>query len=222
MILAGEIKVNEKIATLGMKISLEDRISIGGKPINLKRSLVSTQVILYHKPIGEICSRDDPNNRKTVYEILPKLNTGRWIGIGRLDINTSGLYLFTTDGVLANALIQPKSKLKRTYMARVQGKLKEHQLKLLKEGVTIDDQTYRFELIRFVRELSSHTWYEVSVIRGRNHEVRKLFLKVGYTINRLVRTKYGPITLPKTLKPGQLTLLNDTQISQLMAYQASE
>ena len=215
MIVSGEIKINGKIAELGQKISIKDKISIKNQPINLasKINIINNtehEIILYHKPTGEICSRSDPKHKDTVFESLPKPKSGRWIQVGRLDLNTSGLLLFTTDGELANKLMHPKYELERVYLARVFGEITDTKINNLLTGVKLEDGMAKFTSINLKSEKNdSHNnkWVECSLKEGRNREVRRLWESQKCTINRLIRIKFGNVSLPKTLKAGGFVYL---------------
>ena len=189
-----------KVAELGQRALPSQEIAIDGKPVNA-RSGAAGRVLLYHKPVGELVTRSDPEGRPTVFSRLPP---GRWVAVGRLDINTSGLLLFTDSGELANRLMHPRYEVEREYSARVQGTLDERTLERLRQGVPLEDGPAAFERI----EVSSgkgatNRWYRVVLREGRNREVRRLFEAVGARVSRLVRVRYGPVTLPGDLAPGR-------------------
>lgn len=203
---AGRVKVGGKVAQLGDRVTEMQRIYVDGKPI--KRSHIEpsrARMILYHKPAGEICTRKDPQGRKTVYESLPNLQRGKWISIGRLDFNTSGLLLFTNDGELANKLSHPSSQMEREYAVRVIGNVDEDMLKRFEEGVRLSDGVAKFNSIRDAGGTGKNHWYHVVVTEGRNRLVRRMWESQDITISRLIRVRYGDYELPRGLKEGKWT-----------------
>ena len=201
-ITAGRVSVNGLPTFLGQKISAGDRVKVNGKLVNVRFAERPPRVLIYHKPDGEIVSRDDPEGRPSVFDRLPKIRRGRWIAIGRLDFNTSGLLLFTDDGGLANRLTHPRYNLEREYAVRIVGLLDEAQVKQLKEGVELEDGPARFNMVRDEGGEGSNHWYRVSISEGRNREVRRMFEALGLTVSRLMRVRYGPVELPSRLKRG--------------------
>jgi 23S rRNA pseudouridine2605 synthase len=202
LVIAGRISVNGLPAALGQKIGPGDRVKVNGKLIPLRFAQRSPRVLIYHKPEGEIVSRDDPEGRPTVFERLPLLNKGRWLAVGRLDFNTSGLLLFTNDGDLANKLMHPRYELDREYAVRLLGELTEEQAKSLTEGIQLEDGAARFSTLRDEGGEGANHWYRVTISEGRNREVRRMFEAVGLTVSRLMRVRYGPVELPTRLKRG--------------------
>lgn len=199
---AGRIVVNGETATLGQKIIDTDRVEVDGKRVAL-RTATRHRVLAYHKPIGEICSRDDPDGRPTIFDNLPKIRDGRWINVGRLDINSCGLILLTTDGSLANALMRPASQVMRVYSVRVLGEVSDAMLQQLKKGVKLEDGPASFESIdAHGATTGANRWYSCRLREGRNREVRRLWEAVGCKVNRLIRTQYGSVRLPRDLRPG--------------------
>ncbi len=200
----GRIQLNRRTARLGDRVRPGDRVKVSGKLVPASRLRgKQTRLLAYHKPVGEICTRRDPENRPTVFENLPRLRGGRWIAIGRLDINTSGLLLFTTDGELANRLMHPSQQIEREYAVRVRGEVNEEILANLRQGVLLDDGPARFERIEDAGGEGSNHWYHVIVCEGRNREVRRLWESQGVTVSRLIRVRFGTVTLPRNLRPGQ-------------------
>lgn len=204
VIAAGRVSVNGKVASLGDRATVSDLIKLDGKPVKLGAAPGSeTIVLIYNKPEGEICSRSDPEGRRTVFESLPKLSAGRWISVGRLDYNTSGLLLFTTDGVLANKLMHPSSVIEREYLCRVLGKVDEPMLKRITEGVLLDDGVARFTDVVEGGGEGANRWFYVVVMEGRNREVRRLWESQDVQVSRLKRVRYGKVFLPSKLRQGQ-------------------
>jgi 23S rRNA pseudouridine2605 synthase len=201
-VVAGRISVNGLPASLGQKIGPGDRVKVNGKLIPLRFTQRSPRVLIYHKPEGEIVSRDDPEGRPTVFERLPVLRKGRWLAVGRLDFNTSGLLLFTNDGDLANKLMHPRYELEREYAVRLLGELTEEQAKSLTEGIQLEDGPAKFNTLRDEGGEGANHWYRVTISEGRNREVRRMFEAVGLTVSRLMRVRYGAVELPARLKRG--------------------
>ena len=201
-VVAGRILVNGLPASVGQKIGPGDRVKVNGKLIPLRFTQRSPRVLIYHKPEGEIVSRDDPEGRPTVFERLPLLRKGRWLAVGRLDFNTSGLLLFTNDGDLANKLMHPRYELEREYAVRILGELTEEQVKSLTEGIQLEDGLAKFNLLRDEGGEGANHWYRVTISEGRNREVRRMFEAVGLTVSRLMRVRYGSVELPARLKRG--------------------
>jgi len=201
-VVAGRISVNGLPASLGQKIGPGDRVKVNGKLVPLRFTQRSPRVLIYHKPEGEIVSRDDPDGRPTVFERLPILRKGRWLAVGRLDFNTSGLLLFTNDGDLANKLMHPRYELEREYAVRILGELTEEQVKSLIDGIQLEDGPAKFNLLRDEGGEGANHWYRVTISEGRNREVRRMFEAVGLTVSRLMRVRYGSVELPARLKRG--------------------
>ena len=208
------ITVNGVVAKLGDRVDGQARITVDGKPIKAAVA-VETRCILYHKPPGEVCSRKDPQGRRTVYERLPKLKSGRWISIGRLDYNTSGLLLFTTDGELANSLMHPSSNIEREYMVRVMGDVKPEMLKQMIDGVMLDDGLAKFTDVQDGGGDGINRWFYVVLMEGRNREVRRLWESQGLTVSRLKRVRYGEVFIPSKVKQGQWNELERKEIKGL-------
>ena len=198
----GRVSVDGSVATLGDRIRSGQSLRLDGKPLEVEAA-AQVRVLLYHKPVREVCSRDDPEGRKTVFERLPKLKSGRWISVGRLDFNTSGVLLFTTDGALANALMHPSNQIEREYLVRVMGRVDEPMLERLKDGVELDDGPARFSDIQEGGGDGINRFFYVVLMEGRNREVRRLWESQGTTVSRLKRVRYGEVFLPSKLKKGQ-------------------
>lgn len=200
----GRITVNGQIATLGERVELADRILVDGRPIFIREAeSIKCRVIRYHKPSGEICSRTDPEGRPTVFENLPLLRNQRWIAIGRLDFNTSGLLLFTNDGELANRLMHPSAQIEREYAVRVLGEVEKNVLQQLKKGIMLEDGMAAFNTIHDAGGEGANHWFHVTLQEGRNRIVRRLLESQGLTVSRLIRIRFGNIQLPRHLRPGK-------------------
>jgi 23S rRNA pseudouridine2605 synthase len=217
LISEGRVKVNGKVAKLGDRATPEDRIEINGRPVGGKR-LDSRQrfVILYNKPEGELVTRRDPEGRKTVFDRLPWLPTGRWIAVGRLDVNSAGLLLFTNDGELANRLMHPRTQVDREYAVRVNGAVTDEMVRRLVTGIELDDGPARFEDVVDSGGEGSNRWFHVVIMEGRKREVRRLWEAVGATVSRLKRVRYGPIILDSSVKVGQWRELEPKERSELL------
>ncbi|PCC99740.1 23S rRNA pseudouridine(2605) synthase RluB [Halopseudomonas pelagia] len=213
---AGRISVNGKLATLGCRVDSLDQILVDGRPV--KRDIENEEarrVMLYNKPEGEVCTRDDPEGRPTVFDRLPRLKHGRWINIGRLDINTSGLLLFTTDGELANRLMHPSYQMDREYAVRVMGEVDEEMIERLKTGVMLDDGPARFTDVVTAGGEGINRWYHVCLMEGRNREVRRLWESQGMRVNRLKRVRFGPVFLGPELPVGRWREMKQNEIDAL-------
>lgn len=215
MVVAGRISVNGLPADLGQKIGPGDRVKVNGKLIPLRFVQRTPRVLIYHKPEGEIVSRDDPEGRASVFERLPQIRKGRWIAVGRLDFNTSGLLLFTNDGTLANRLMHPRYELDREYAVRLLGELTDPQIEELKTGVQLEDGSARFNSIVDAGGEGANHWYRVTLSEGRNREVRRMFESQGLTVSRLMRVRYGPVTLPSRLKRGMWMEMPEAEVCVL-------
>ena len=216
LILQGRISVNNEPAHIGQRIQFGDSVKFNGKPVRFRIAPPPARVIAYHKPVGEVVTHDDPQNRPTVFRKLPRLQQGKWQSVGRLDLNTEGLLLFTSSGDLANQLTHPRFGLEREYAVRVLGALsKEEKVKLL-EGVRLDDGPARFGSIEEGGGEGSNHWYRVTISEGRNREVRRMFEAVGHAVSRLIRIRYGAMLLPRGLKRGAWMELDEGDIRRLM------
>ena len=215
-IAAGRITVNGKVAGIGTRVMPVDRLQVDGREVRIESTEQPARVLIYHKPEGEIVTRDDPQGRETVFTRLPRLRGSRWLSIGRLDISTSGLLIFTTSGALANSMMHPRFEVEREYAVRVFGKLSDEQGKMLLEGVALEDGLARCEsLIDEGGEGSNH-WYRLIVSEGRNRVVRRMFEAVGFTVSRLMRVRFGVIQMPPRLKRGQIEELPPVEVKRLM------
>jgi 23S rRNA pseudouridine2605 synthase len=214
---AGRVTVNDEVARLGQRVLPDDRINVDGNPVAKRRLEVPERAVLvYNKPEGELVTRKDPEGRRTVFERLPKLQHGRWIPVGRLDINSSGLLLLTTDGELANRLMHPRQQVEREYAVRVMGEVSEEQLKQLTHGVELEDGPARFEEITEAGGSGINRWYHVVIMEGRRREVRRMWEAVGATVSRLKRVRYGSVFLDSALKVGRWRYLDDVEINKLL------
>ena len=215
---AGKVSVNGEVATIGQSVVPTDKVKIGGRLINIRFTGSSRppRVLIYHKPEGEIVSRDDPDGRPSVFAALPRMRGGRWIVVGRLDFNTSGLLLFTTSGDLANRLMHPSSQLVREYAVRVLGELTLDAQQQLLKGVELEDGPANFSSLVDAGGEGANKWYRVSLFEGRNREVRRMFEAVGCTVSRLIRVRYGPFALPPQLKRGRVHELSEAEVKVLM------
>ncbi|HSI46855.1 MAG TPA: pseudouridine synthase [Ideonella sp.] len=215
MIQEGRVEVNGEVAHTGMRISFGDRISIEGKPVRVRIAPPPPRVIAYHKPVGEVVTHDDPQQRPTVFRKLPRLQQGKWQSVGRLDINTEGLLLFTNSGDLANKLMHPRFGVEREYAVRVLGTLEKPAKERLLAGVEIEGQTAAFKAIEEGGGEGVNRWYRVVISEGRNREVRKLFDAVGLAVSRLIRVRYGCVVLPRGLKRGACVDLGEMDVKAL-------
>lgn len=214
---AGRLKINNRMAKLGDRVKPDDMIHLDGRLVFLRKHLKqSPKILLYHKPVGEIVTQKDPEGRKTVFENLPKLRGKRWIAVGRLDVNTSGLLLFTTDGSLANQLMHPASQLEREYAVRLLGKVTQEMILRLKRGVRLEDGMASFDDIVDAGGTGVNHWYHVILREGRNREVRRLWESQGVKVSRLIRLRFGPITLPRGLKMGHYRELEKESLQLLL------
>ena len=217
---AGRVSVNGSTAKLGDRAETEDRIMVDGRPIKIVTD-DSPRVLMYSKPEGEVCTTRDPDGRPTVFDSLPRLSRGRWIAIGRLDINTSGLLLFTNHGELANRLMHPSYEVKREYMARIHGDVDEAMIKRLTDGVVLEDGIAKFQTVKAQHSRTpeerggSNRWFRVVLAEGRTREVRRLWESQDVEVNRLKRISYGPIELPSIVRRSEFLELDPKQVVSL-------
>jgi 23S rRNA pseudouridine2605 synthase len=219
-ITAGRVSVNGKTATLGQRITRRDVVRCDGKQVKIKTGREAAEVIIYHKPPGEIVSHDDPEGRPSVFDKVPAPKAGKWLAVGRLDFNTEGLLILTTSGDLANRMMHPRYEVEREYSVRVIGELTDDQMDQLLDGVDIGDgapaRFMKLEEGHFSDETPGiNRWYDVMIREGRNREVRRMFEAVGVTVSRLIRTRFGPISLPRTLRRGQMRPLTALEVKDL-------
>jgi 23S rRNA pseudouridine2605 synthase len=215
-IAAGRVSVNGEPAHIGQRIGPDDKVRLNGRLVQLKAGGSRLpRVLLYHKPEGEIVSRDDPEGRPTVFEKLPRINNGRWIAVGRLDFNSCGLMLFTSSGELANRLMHPSYELEREYAVRVLGEPAPEALEQLQAGIELEDGIARFNRMLDAGGEGANHWYNVTLSEGRNREVRRMFEAVGLQVSRLMRVRYGPVVLPASLKRGLWRELDPLEVQAL-------
>lgn len=217
LIIAGRVSVNGEPAHIGQRILPTDQVRINGKLIQRKISKRPPRVLVYHKPAGEIVSTNDPEGRPSVFEHLPGIKAGKWLAVGRLDFNTEGLLLFTTSGDLANRLMHPRYGIEREYAVRTLGELEEGMRQKLLAGIELEDGVAQFSKIADGGGEGVNRWYRVVINEGRNREVRRMFESVGLTVSRLIRTRYGALTLPSSLKRGRWEELDEHAVRNLMA-----
>lgn len=215
----GRVTVNGKPAQIGDRMTYHDKVCVDGREIKLIKSRNQrSRVLLYHKPEGEMCTRNDPEGRPTIFERLPIIRNSRWICVGRLDFNTSGLLLITNDGKLAHQLMHPSSQIEREYAVRIRGEVPPETLTKLKKGVQLEDGLARFNSITDAGGSGSNHWYHVTVKEGRNRLVRRLWESLGFTISRLIRIRFGPIYLPSGLRRGRHSELLEEEVARLVQY----
>ena len=214
---AGRISIDGSPARPGQGISGTESILIDGRPVSLAAATGRTtqRTLIYHKPVGELTTRSDPEGRPTVFDHLPAIQTGRWINVGRLDLNTAGLLLLSTDGELANRLMHPSSEIEREYAVRVLGKVDPAVFEHLLNGVELEDGKAAFAAIRDAGGKGANHWYHVILKEGRNREVRRLWESQGIAVSRLIRVRYGPIGLPRQLRPGRYRELDRREVNAL-------
>jgi len=215
-IAAGEVRLNGQLAKLGDRAALNDNLTVKGRFYKVvDHASDQRRVLMYHKPLGEVTSRNDPEKRKTVFDRLPTLHSGRWVSVGRLDINTLGLLLLTDDGELANSLMHPSSMIEREYAARINGRVSPEIVERLSTGVELDDGPAKFDRIWHDGGEGANQWFRVVVREGRNREVRRLWESQGMQVSRLIRVRYGPVVLPKWLQRGRYEDLQGAALTQL-------
>lgn len=215
LILDGHITVNGEPAHIGQRISFGDEIRVNGKVVKVRIAPAPARILAYHKPVGEVVTNDDPQHRPTVFRRLPRLPQGKWQSVGRLDLNTEGLLLFTNSGELANQLMHPRFGVEREYAVRVLGILTAENKARLLEGVNIEGQSAAFQSVEDGGGEGANHWYRVVITEGRNREVRRLFEAVGLTVSRLIRIRYGTVVLPRGLKRGVWVDLDDADVRNI-------
>lgn len=215
----GRVRLNNSVAKIGDRVSINDSIFLDNKKVR-SRELVETHIIVYNKPEGLVSTTKDTRGRPLVFDNLPPLKRGKWISVGRLDINTSGLMLFTTNGELANRLMHPKYSIDRKYLVRVYGKVEKKNIEALKKGILIGDEYSRFKDIEYKNEVLKdqvrlNNWFQVTLGSGKNREVRSLWESQGFEVSRLKRISYGPVILPSFVRPGNYSYLSEKEVAQL-------
>ena len=215
----GRVRLNNSVAKIGDRVSINDSIFLDNKKVR-SRELVETHIIVYNKPEGLVSTTKDTRGRPLVFDNLPPLKRGKWISVGRLDINTSGLMLFTTNGELANRLMHPKYSIDRKYLVRVYGKVEKKNIEALKKGILIGDEYSRFKNIEYKNEVLKdqvrlNNWFQVTLGSGKNREVRSLWESQGFDVSRLKRISYGPVILPSFVRPGNYSYLSEKEVAQL-------
>ena len=215
LIKEGRLTVNNEISHLGQKIDHNDLVRIDGKIVDLSNQNSKLRVLMYNKDLGEISSKSDPESRKTIFDSLPKINGGNWFSVGRLDINTSGLILFTNKGNFANQLMHPSSEIEREYVARIRGDVKEKNLEDMINGVQLEDGIARFTDIQPGRKGNTNQWFAMVIIGGKNREVRRLWESQGFEVSRLKRVRFGGLFLPSSLKRGEFRELKEKEIKSI-------
>ena len=211
-----KILVNGHLASIGQLVSDKDVFEVEGRMVRLsKKDPTNKRILMYNKKVGEISSRKDPDHKKTIFDTLPKLKSGRWVSVGRLDINTSGLILFTNDGSLANQLMHPSFNIEREYVARVHGKVTDEILQNLTNGVKLEDGFAKFTDVQGGRKGNTNQWFAMVIMEGRTREVRRLWESQGLEISRLKRVRYGNLFLPATLRQGAFKELTKGEINAL-------
>ena len=215
----GRVRLNNSVAKIGDRVSINDSIFLDNKKVR-SRELVETHIIVYNKPEGLVSTTKDTRGRPLVFDNLPPLKRGKWISVGRLDINTSGLMLFTTNGELANRLMHPRYSIDRKYLVRVYGKVEKKNIEALKKGILIGDEYSRFKSIEFKNEVLKdqvrlNNWFQVTLGSGKNREVRSLWESQGFEVSRLKRISYGPVILPSFVRPGNYSYLSEKEVAQL-------
>lgn len=213
----GRITIDGQPATLGARVTPHQALRVDGRMVPAHAIQPKPRILIYHKPEGEVCTRSDPQGRPTVFDKLPALRGARWIAVGRLDFNTSGLLLFTTDGELANRLMHPSREIEREYAVRVLGKINEEMLARLKQGVMLEDGPAHFDAIVDAGGTGANRWYHVTLKEGRNREVRRLWEAVGVQVSRLMRIRFGPVQLPPHFHAGRTVELDDDAAAALYA-----
>lgn len=213
----GAVEVNGAVAKIGDSATAKDVIKVNGKmidnPLLIKQR---TRILLYHKPVGEICSRHDPKFERTVFDRLPRLKMGRWVQVGRLDLNTSGLLIFTNNGELANQLMHPKFELEREYAVRIHGRVSPEMTKNLLKGVMLEDGLAKFKRVDYRGGEGANGWYHVVLSEGRNREVRRMWESQGLEVSRLIRVRYGSLHMPRSLSRGECLELSREEVETFM------
>jgi 23S rRNA pseudouridine2605 synthase len=216
---SGRVTVNGKTAALGVRVGSNDEVRVDNRIVNLKFDAMLPRILIYHKPEGEIVTRDDPERRASVFDKLPKIESGKWVAVGRLDYNTSGLLIFTDSGELANRLMHPRFEVEREYAVRILGCLKPEQMHELKKGIQLEDGVAKVESIEDQGGEGANHWYRVVLKEGRNRIVRRIFLALGFTVSRLIRVRFGLIKLPRELMRGSFLELAKVEVMKIVTGQ---
>ncbi|MFZ2315738.1 MAG: pseudouridine synthase [Gammaproteobacteria bacterium] len=212
----GRVTINGRTATIGDRMTYNDKVSVDGREVKLVKSKdQQTRVLIYHKPEGEICTRQDPEGRPTIFDRMPLIRNSRWICVGRLDFNTSGLLIITNNGELAHQLMHPSSDIEREYAVRIRGEVDALHIQKLQKGIELEDGLARFTDVVEAGGENSNQWFHVVVKEGRNRLVRRLWEALGFTVSRLMRVRFGPIYLPSNLRRSHYVELHDDEVSQL-------
>lgn len=222
LIASGRVTINGKTATVGAGVTQQDIVRIDSRPVRLSFEAELPQVLIYHKPEGEIVSQDDPEGRATVFDKLPKIKQGKWIAIGRLDMNTSGLLIFTNSGELANRFMHPRYEVEREYAVRIFGELTDEQMTMLTQGIELEDGPANFDSITAQGGEGANHWYQVIIREGRNREVRRLFEAFQLPVSRLMRVRFGPVNLPSRVKRGTMLKLEQKIVVDLLEWAGLE
>jgi 23S rRNA pseudouridine2605 synthase len=218
MIAAGRVTINGVVAEIGARVGPDDVVRVDKRPIKLQYDTQKLRVLLYHKPEGEIVSRDDPEKRASVFDKLPPIRGAKWTAIGRLDFNTSGLLIFTTSGDMANRMMHPSFEVEREYAVRIMGTLTDEQIIALKQGIELEDGVARFDSLVDQGGEGSNHWYYVVLREGRNREVRRMFEALGLTVSRLIRVRFGIVGLPPRLKRSHWVELEAEDVAKMLTW----
>ena len=211
---AGRVVVNGEVAVLGQRVTSQDKVEVDGQRVRIQTAK-HVDILLLNKATGVVTTRSDPEGRVTVFDELPEIKGSRWVSVGRLDVQTSGLLLFTNDGSLANRLMHPSTGLDREYAARINGALTPEEIETLKQGLVVDGEQLKFSDVRYYNGSGNNHWYHVVLLEGKNREVRRLFEALGHTVSRLKRVRYGPVILPSWLRTGQWTFLQQQDVRSI-------
>ena len=211
---AGRVVVNGEVAVLGQRVTSQDKVEVDGQRVRTQTAK-HVDILLLNKATGVVTTRRDPEGRVTVFDELPEIKGSRWVSVGRLDVQTSGLLLFTNDGSLANRLMHPSTGLDREYAARINGALTPEEIETLKQGLMVDGEELKFSDVRYYNGSGNNHWYHVVLLEGKNREVRRLFEALGHTVSRLKRVRYGPVILPSWLRTGQWTFLQQQDVRSI-------
>ncbi|MES2501303.1 MAG: pseudouridine synthase [Pseudomonadota bacterium] len=222
LIASGRVTINGEVAKVGAGVTQYDIVRIDSRPVRLSFEAELPQVLIYHKPEGEIVSQDDPEGRATVFDKLPKIKQGKWIAIGRLDMNTSGLLIFTNSGELANRFMHPRYEVEREYAVRIFGELTDEQMTMLTQGIELEDGPASFDSISAQGGEGANHWYQVIIREGRNREVRRLFEAFQLPVSRLMRVRFGPVNLPPRVKRGTMLKLEQKTVVELLEWAGLE